>query len=320
MGYMDETERLLVRTMHWEADGVLTVTFARKDGGELPEWEPGSHVDLVLDNGLIRQYSLCGDPSDRDEYVIGVLHRSGGSGGSRFVHEELRPGMFVSVAPPRNNFPLAEAPDYLFVAGGIGVTPLLPMVRRLARDGADWKLLYGGRSRASMAFLGLGEELGDSVRISPDDEAGALPLNDFLSQATVETAVYCCGPEPLIDAVVSWCASAGLPRPHIERFEKRHVEADPGAQQNESFDVVLAVSGKQYQVPPDRSIIEVLEENGEFVPTSCREGYCGVCETVVVEGVPEHRDEYLTPEQRELNKTMMICCGRSKGPKLVLEL
>ena len=317
------SQRLLVRQMTWEADDVLSITLVRPDGGELPEWTLGSHIDLILPPDIIRQYSLCSDPANRTEYQVAVLKEPQSSGGSRYIHETMRPGDLVEVAGPRNNFPLIDAPHYLIIAGGIGVTPLLPMTFALAERGADWHLLYGGRRRASMAFLDRLSKLDGDVVIRPEDQFGLLDLKGAIEDTPEDTAVYCCGPEVLIAAVEAQCEASGRPAPHVERFKARPgllAEQAAEASGNTAFDVILARSGKRFTIPPDKSIIQVLKENRVFVPTSCTEGYCGVCETEVLEGIPDHRDDYLTPEKRASNKTMMVCCGRSKTPELVLKL
>lgn len=309
--------------MTWEAEDVLSVVLADPAGGELEPWTLGAHIDLVLPNGVIRQYSLCGSPAERRSWKIAVLNEPASSGGSRYIHEDLRPGMIVGAVGPRNNFPLVSAGRYLLIAGGIGVTPLLPMTTALEALGADWALLYGGRRLASMAFLGDLARFGDRVTVRPEEHHGLLDLAGAIGAEPDDSAIYCCGPEPLIAAVEEYCAATGRPAPHVERFNARPAHATELADQgvvDREFTLVLAKSGKRFTIPPGKTIIEVLAENRIFVATSCTEGYCGVCETEVVDGVPDHRDDYLPPERRESNETMMVCCGRSKTPELTLQL
>jgi ferredoxin-NADP reductase len=276
---------------------------------------------LILQPGLIRQYSLCGQPDNRREWTIAVLLEPESKGGSQYVHDVLRPGMIVSFAGPRNNFRLVEAPQFLFIAGGIGITPLLPMVRQVAAEGSDWKMLYGGRRRSSMAFVDELLQLGPQVTIAPEDEFGLLDLKSVISSLSVDAVVYCCGPERLISAVEATCAELDRPAPRVERFGARSSIINEGSSEtNVAFDVVLSESGERFTVPADKSIIEVLNEAGHFVLTSCEEGYCGTCETEVLSGIPDHRDEYLDEEERATNKRMMICVGRSKSPELTLKL
>jgi ferredoxin-NADP reductase len=300
------------------ADGVRAITLAPADGGDLPAWEPGAHVDLLLPGGITRQYSLCGDPADRDRWRVAVLREPESRGGSSYVHEQLQEGARLAVVGPRNAFELVDAGRYVFVAGGIGITPIIPMIRRVAERGGDWQLTYGGRTRASMAFA---EELAAAhpgrVSIAPQDVHGLLDLPAVIGAPDDDAVVYCCGPGPLIDAVEAFCA--GWPRGalHVERFRPADGALD-GAMS--SFDVVIASSGERITVGEEESIVDALDRVGVFIPTSCREGTCGTCETVVLEGVPDHRDSVLSEEEREENELMMLCCSRALTPELVLDL
>ncbi|KOX22288.1 PDR/VanB family oxidoreductase [Nocardiopsis sp. NRRL B-16309] len=298
------------------ADGVLRLTFTRVGGGAFDPWEPGAHVDLVLGPDLVRQYSLCGDPAERDVLRVAVLDVPDGRGGSRFVHERLDEGSTVRLRGPRNTFPFLPARRYVFVAGGIGITPLLPMVRAAHAAGADWRLLYGGRTRTAMAFgADLARDHGDRVALAPQDEVGLLDLDALPADPGDDALVYCCGPEPLIAAVEE--RAAGWPRGtlRVERFAPREAASGGGA-----FDVELAETGVTVHVPEDRSVLEAVEDSGVQVLSSCREGTCGTCETPVLDGVPDHRDSLLTDEERASGEMMMICVSRARTPRLVLEL
>ena len=291
------------------ADGVVALSLRAAGGGELPAWEPGAHVDLVLPGGVARQYSLCGDPDDRSVYRIAVLREPDGRGGSRHVHDELEAGGSVRVRGPRNHFPLLPARRYVFIAGGIGVTPILPMLARAEAAGAEWRLLYGGRTRASMAFLDELARYGEKVVVAPQDECGLLDLDRWLPGD--DTLVYCCGPEPLLAAV-----EARRPeRLRVERFAPRENVVG-----GEGFEVVLRGSGVTVEVAPDASILEAVERAGVPILSSCREGTCGTCETVVLDGVPDHRDAVLSADERAAGDVMMICVSRSCTPRIVLEL
>jgi ferredoxin-NADP reductase len=295
------------------ADGVVLLTLRHPDGDPLPAWEPGAHMDLVLSPGLVRQYSLCGDPADRSVLRLAVLREPDGRGGSHYVHDRLRPGDPVLIRGPRNNFPLVDARRYLFIAGGIGITPILPMLAAAEQRQADWRLVYGGRTRASMAFRDeLCRDYGDRVSIRPQDETGLLDLDSLLSEPEPGTAIYCCGPEPLLAAVEQRCAPGTL---HVERFTPK-----PDTGPSVSFEVELAQSGRTLVVPEGKSILEVVEDAGLTVLSSCREGTCGTCETGVLAGTPDHRDSLLTEEEKAAGDTMMICVSRSCGARLVLEL
>lgn len=299
------------------SNGVVTLLLGHAGGNDLPEWQPGSHIDMVFDDGLVRQYSLCGDPADRSTYRVGVLREQAGRGGSEFVHDRLQVGDPVRLRGPRNHFVLQPAASYLFVAGGIGITPLLPMIAEAQRNGTDWKLLYGGRSRDSMAFLDRLEEYGDRVDVRPEDEHGLLDLSAFLAHHRDGALVYSCGPEPLLKAMEAACANLPHNTLHVERFapkEEIHTDGDTG------FEVYLQASGLTVEVGPEQSILECVEAAGIPVLSSCQEGTCGTCETDVVEGDPNHRDSVLTEDDRASGETMMICVSRCKGKRLVLDL
>jgi ferredoxin-NADP reductase len=294
----------------------VALCLRRPDGGELPPWDPGAHIGLTLPNGVSRQYSLCGDPGDRLSWRVAVLREPDGTGGSRFVHDQLAAGNLVLADDPRNNFSLVASRRYLFIAGGIGITPILPMVAAAEAAGAEWGLLYGGRSRASMAFLGELAGYGDKVVVRPQDETGLLDLAAWLAGPRADTRVYCCGPEPLLAAVRERCGNWPPGTLHTEHF--RPVAPGEDAPRT-SFEVELALSGRTLRVPEEKSVLEVLEEAGVDILSSCREGTCGTCETVVLDGVPDHRDSLLTEEERTTSDVMYVCVSRSKTPRLVLE-
>jgi ferredoxin-NADP reductase len=303
------------------ADGVVRLVLRHPDGDALPAWQPGAHVDLVLADDLVRQYSLCGDPDDLSVLEVAVLREEAGRGGSQHVHDELAEGDVVRVRGPRNHFPLVLADRYLFIAGGIGITPILPMIAQAAASGADWRLVYGGRTRSSMAFHAeLQERYPGKVTIHPQDEAGLLDLPALLAEpgaSATDVAVYCCGPESLLGAVEQRCSSWPAGALHVERFAPKD---GAGAGPRESFEVELAQTGTTVTVPADRSILEVVEESGVQVLSSCQEGTCGTCETTVLSGVPDHRDSVLTGEEQAAGDTMMICVSRSCSARLVLDL
>jgi cytochrome P450/ferredoxin-NADP reductase len=299
------------------ADGVVTLTLREVDGRALPPWQAGAHVDLILDEAATRQYSLCGDPATPDVWRLGILRDAAGSGGSLFVHDQLRDGDTVHVRGPRNNFPLVESPRYLFIAGGIGITPILPMIRAAETAAADWRLVYGGRQRGSMAFLDELAVYGERVSVRPQDEFGLLDLNSLLAEPQADTKVYCCGPEPLLAAVERACVNWPKRSLHVERFVAKPL-TEPV--RNEAFDVYLAQSDVTVTVPPEKSILTALEEAGVEVLSSCAEGTCGTCETTVLGGVPDHRDSVLDEDDRESGGCMMICVSRACTSRLVLDL
>jgi ferredoxin-NADP reductase len=310
---------LMIAERERPAEGVLALTLRRPDGGELPAWEPGAHVDALLGEGMIRQYSLCGDPADRTAWRVAVLREQAGRGGSAFVHDRLARGDEVEVRGPRNHFPLLPAKRYLFVAGGVGITPILPMLGAATRRRIPWRLLYGGRTAASMAFAQQLREYGPHVQIRPQDEYGLLDLNAFLDSPDPETLVYACGPEPLLQAMEKATAAWPEGALHTERFTPKEIPAEDRAAERE-FEVVLARSGRTLSVPPGKSILETVEEAGIDVLSSCREGTCGTCETDVLDGAPDHRDSLLTPAEQEAGDTMFICVSRARTARLVLDI
>ncbi|MEU0003691.1 PDR/VanB family oxidoreductase [Streptomyces sp. NPDC006314] len=312
--------RLRLTSHETIADGVVRL---RLEGGGLPSWEPGAHLDLVLPSGLVRQYSLCGDLEDTSSYTVAARLAEDGRGGSREVHERLTEGMELEVCGPRNRFPLVEAPSYVFVAGGIGITPILPMLRALP-DGTDWRLLYGGRTRASMPFLeevgklaGTGAparaESGASGRLTlvAEDEDGRPDLDALFADVPKGTAVYCCGPEGLMTAV-----EARLPEGatlHLERFAPR-----TSSDENVPFEVELRRSGRTLTVPADSTLLAAVRRELPNTAYSCEQGFCGTCQQRVLEGEVDHRDELLTDAER--SGSLLICVSRAGSDRLVLDM
>ncbi|RFU87226.1 oxidoreductase [Streptomyces triticagri] len=305
--------QLTVHRMTWEAEGVLSVELVHPEGKPLPEWTPGSHIDVVA-GAYTRQYSLCGDPRDTGRYRIGVLDEPASRGGSRHVHTKLRPGQLLTVSEPRNHFVLEDAGAYLFVAGGIGITPLLAMAREAAARGARWRMVYGGRSRASMAFAEELSALDGELTLVPQDELGHIDLDAELSGLPDDTLVYTCGPAPLLAAVEERCPAERL---RLERFSAPVVERTGG---EEAFEVECRSSGRTLSVGPDSSILQAAEEAGLSVNSSCQEGICGSCETRVLDGTPDHRDFLLSEAEHAAGATMMICVSRCASGRLVLDL
>ncbi|MFC9624016.1 PDR/VanB family oxidoreductase [Streptomyces sp. NPDC056930] len=298
------------------ADGVAVLTLRRLDGEPLPQWQPGAHIDLLLADGLVRNYSLCGAPDDRTAWRIGVLRVPDGRGGSAYVHDKLHVGAQVRVRGPRNRFALRPARRYLFIAGGIGITPVLPMLAAVEAAGAQWRLLYGGRNRSSMAFLDELAWYGEAVAVRPQDQHGLLDLDSYLGDPDPDTLVYCCGPEPLLAAVEQRCRAWPAKALQVERFQAKAQDATSGG----AFEVVLARSGITVQVPSEHSVLDAVRKVGVAALSSCAKGICGTCETEVLDGEPDHHDSVLSAEERESNEIMMICVSRSRGPRLVLDL
>lgn len=328
MSFFNDVERDLVVAARTDlASGVVALDLVAHNGRDLPAWTPGSHVDLILDDGrapgserVERQYSLCGDPDDRSTWRVAVLREVAGRGGSRHVHDAVEVGQRIRVRGPRNHFAFEADPStrYRFVAGGIGITPILGMVRAAHAAGAEWTLHYAGRSRATMAFADqLAQEYGDRVALSPADEGARLDV-EAVAAASGADEVYACGPAKLLDALAAAMTDAG-PRLHLERFEA--VEYGEPLW-SEPFDVELALSGTVVTVLPEQSVLEAIEQQSPetVVLSSCRRGTCGTCEAPVLEGIIEHRDSVLTPLEREESAVMMVCVSRAACPLIVLDL
>jgi len=317
---MSNSQQILARvqSMRFEAEGIVSVELVSPTGDALPAFAAGAHIDLHLPNGIVRSYSLCNSPQERQRYVIGVLHDRGSRGGSRYVHEQLRVGATIPIGAPRNNFPLDEtAPHTVLVAGGIGITPIFGMLNELRRLGRSVELLYCARSRHEAAFVSaLPPDV--VVRTHFDADAGCAPdLRASLAGVQADSHLYCCGPTPMLAAFEDACASLGLPHVHIERF----APAEPVvAMQGSEYECQLARSQKLLLVPAGKSLLDALLEAGVDVDHSCREGVCGSCETSVLDGVPDHRDGVLTKAERESGATMMVCVSGCKGRRLVLDL
>jgi ferredoxin-NADP reductase len=290
--------------------------FRRPDGAPLPAAEPGAHIDLHLPNGMLRQYSLTVSEPDPTRYVVGIKRDPESRGGSRYIFEELHVGRLIKISAPRNNFPLVEAPHVVLIAGGIGITPIWCMVQRLRAQGRPFTLHYACRSRTDTACLAPLSEMNE-VRFHFDDEAAGkfLDVGAAVTAAPANAHFYCCGPIPMLRAF----EEATKPRPpehvHVEYFTAKEEANLEGG-----FVVQLSRTGKEFVIPPGKSILEVLQDAGLNVPYSCQEGICGACETTVISGLPDHRDSVLTDAERAANKTMMICCGGCKGDKLVLDI
>lgn len=319
----EATYEVLVRQVTWEADGVVSLRLVDPEGRELPPWGPGAHIDLVLPSGLIRQYSLCGDVEDRYSFRVGVLNDPSSRGGSKEIHESNLIGKHLTVRGPRNHFHLSDDAGFVFIAGGIGITPMLPMITEAERRGTPWTLIYGGRSRATMAFLDeIGAHKGGTVDLIPEEELGYPDLDTILRDTPSSSAVFTCGPPGMLAAVeeraAKYLAEGAL---HLERFTAPEGSVAPELTGDDDvFECVLSRKGITITVPPDRTLLRAIRDVIPSMLYSCEEGYCGTCEVKVLEGIPDHRDTILSDEEREANKSIMVCVSRSKSPRLVLDL
>ena len=306
-----------------EAEDICTFELVAETGTALPDFSAGSHVDVHLPGGITRQYSLCNNPTENHRYLIGVLRDPASRGGSRAMHDAVQEGDCLRISAPKNHFPLAhEARRHLLLAGGIGITPILCMAERLANIGASFEMHYCTRSRERTAFHQRIVQSGfaATAHFHFDDGPAGQKLDIEQLLATPENAVhlYVCGPRGFMDAVLGTARARAWPEPqlHYEFFA-----ADVGvADSDTNFEVQLASTGRVVTVPRDKSALQALAAAGIDLPFACEQGVCGTCMTRILEGVPEHRDSYLTPEEREANDQFTPCCSRARTPRLVLDL
>lgn len=316
------TAELVVQRRTTAADGVVALDLVDPAGADLPAWKPGAHLDLLLDEGLVRQYSLCGDPRDAGTWRVGVLLDPNSRGGSERVHAHLTEGATIRVRGPRNHFPLVDSPKYLFIAGGIGITPMKAMAESIERAGLEWAMIYLGRARSTMAFQQeLTETFGDHVTIWADDERGGFfDLASVLAEPLEGTLIYSCGPEPLLAAVEKHCAHWPEGSLHVERFAAKAPSAEVLAEALDTYQVVCQSSGVTVEVADGVPMLDALEDAGIAIMSSCGEGVCGTCRTAVLEGMPAHRDSLLTEAERAAGDVILPCVSHSRSEKLVLDL
>lgn len=313
---------LRVAAIAREAEAILAFELAHPGGAALPAFTAGAHVDVILPNGIRRQYSLCNDPRERHRYIIAVLKETAGRGGSKAMHDGVAVGDRLTVSTPRNNFPLAgdEARFHLLLAGGIGVTPMLAMIAALEARGAAWRMHYCTRGPERTAFAARLAPLiaAGKVRLHHDggDPSRGLDLKALLAERPAGAHVYYCGPPGFMTGAKAAASHWPAEAVHCEYFTA--AEDKPAASANTAFQIRIAKTGQVFDVPADRSIVQVLRANGIAIETDCEEGYCGTCVTPWTAGEPEHRDTVLSEADRK--RYMMICCGRSKTPLLVLDL
>lgn len=309
-----------VLARHEEAEGICSYELARTDGAPLPAFSAGAHVDVHLPGGIVRQYSLCNDDQETHRYRIAVLRDPASRGGSIALHDQVKAGDTLTISAPRNQFPLLDAPLSLLLAGGIGITPLLCMAQRLAATGRDFRLHYCTRSLSRTAFRERVAAFGDRARLHLDDGDAAqkLDLPAALAAAPAGSRLYVCGPPGFIDFVVNTAKAQGWPaeRLHLEYFGA----APQDTSGDRAFEVRVASTGKTYNVAADQTVIAALQDQGVEVLVSCEQGVCGTCLTRVLEGECDHRDMYLTDDEKARNDQFLPCCSRARSPLLVLDL
>jgi tetrachlorobenzoquinone reductase len=315
---------LVVTRLTHEAQDVLGLELRAPDRSELPDFTAGAHVDLFLPGGICRQYSLVNSPLEGDRYVLGIGLSPASRGGSAYLHQRLAVGDLLSVGMPRALFGVAaEASGHVFVAGGIGITPILSMIHWCEAMGEAWRLLYCVRSRARAAYAWSLAPHGERVQLHVDEESpGSAPdLQGWLRQAPQGAHVYCCGPEGLMQAVAAAASEVGLAKAatHFERFTAPSPGLETAANAG-AFSVILQRSGLRIDVSQSESLLEALERSNVGVPFSCREGMCRSCEVPLLAGVADHRDFVLSDEDRAAQKCILPCVSRALSPELVLDL
>lgn len=313
-----------VRVAHrrQETDDIISLELEALDGGALPPFEAGAHIDVHVAPGIVRQYSLCNASSERHRYVIGILRDPQSRGGSVAIHERLQPGSVVEVSAPRNHFPLKPQAKSVLIAGGIGITPMLCMAETLHAAGTAFSLHYCARDQGRAAFLDriAQSPFSENVVFHYDDKADEQKLHpdELFSRMGAEEEIYVCGPAGFIDWVCQAADQAGVPK-HRVRYE--HFSAKPvDTSQDGAFDVRIASSGQLFHIPADQSVADVLLAAGVDIYTSCGEGSCGSCVMRLVEGEADHRDVFLTDEEHASGNQFTPCCSRAKSPLLVLDL
>jgi vanillate O-demethylase ferredoxin subunit len=320
---VDATLAVRVARKHTEAEGICSLELVSVSGGALPAFTAGAHIDVHLPGGLTRQYSLCNSPLEAHRYVIAVLRDPASRGGSRAVHDAVHEGDTLTISVPKNHFALAtDASRHLLLAGGIGVTPLLAMAEQLTAQGESFALHYCARSKSRAAFVQrmLDAPFAAHVHMHWDDEPGpsAFDAAALLAQIQPGTHLYVCGPKGFMDHVLSTARQAGWPERqlHFEFFgaEIAHLASD------RAFVVKIASSGQEIEVPADKTVVQALQQAGVDIPIACEQGVCGTCLTRVLEGVPDHKDMYLTPEEQAANDQFLPCCSRARSPQLVLDI
>jgi vanillate O-demethylase ferredoxin subunit len=316
----------LVVARKWrEAADVHGFELADPEGRELPPFTAGAHVDIEIAPGLVRQYSLCNDPRRRDHYQIAVLRETASRGGSAALIERIEAGQRLKVSEPRNHFALEpSARKTVLIAGGIGVTPILCMAERLAHAGAPFELHYAARSPERAAFVQRIEAsaFADRTKLyfSEGPAAARLDLEAVLADPVPGAHLYVCGPARLIEAALAVAKAKGWPASRVHREFFAPPEGEAQLSPAEAFEVEIASSGQVIAVPADRTATQVLAEHGVEVPTSCEQGVCGTCVTRVLDGVPDHRDFYLTADEQAAGDQITLCCSRAKTKRLVLDL
>ncbi|KAF1311043.1 Vanillate O-demethylase reductase subunit [Pseudomonas sp. SG-MS2] len=314
---------VVISAIRLEAEDIISIELVPANGGAMPVFDAGSHIDVHLPQGIIRQYSIWNHPDETHRYCVGVLKDPSSRGGSRAVHEQLRVGQVIQISEPRNLFPLdVKAKRSVLFAGGIGITPILSMAQRLAANNQDFEMHYCARAEEKAAFVRKlkGLPFADRVHFHFDSGAAEQKLNApaFFTQEPKDSHIYVCGPTGFMDFVLNTAREHGWPEAHLH---KEYFAAAPTSRSDDgTFEVQIHSTGQIFQIPSDQSVIQVLDAAGICIPVSCEQGICGTCVTRVLDGEPDHRDYFLSPEERAKNDQFTPCCSRAKSACLVLDL
>ena len=313
---------VIVKNRKEEVKDIISFELVEKDGGKLPPFTAGAHIDIYLKSGLTRQYSICNNPNDANFYKVAILKESASRGGSIEIHDTIKNEDILQISEPRNLFELEpNAKKYLLFAAGIGITPILSMAEYLADKGADFQIHYSAKSKNSASFADQlsSSKLGDFTKFYFSDENNRLDIQKELESIDSDAHIYVCGSNRYIDNILEVYSKLNLPESQIHReFFSSSVEVDES--KDAEFEVELKNSGKIYTIPSDRTIFEVLDENGVEITVSCEQGVCGSCMTKVIDGIPEHRDSFLLDSEKKANNIITPCCSRAKSEKLILDL
>ena len=312
----NQTISVRLKSITYEAKDVLLFELIPLCDQKLQPFSAGSHIDVFLPNGLIRQYSLCNSPLEKNRYVLGVKRDPLSRGGSNYIHDVLKVGSELKISVPRNNFPLSnESPHSVLIGGGIGITPLISMGHELNAKNASWQLFCSFKNRSDVVLSGQFDASKVHLHIDSESQTGFLDITSILSNAPEGSHFYCCGPEPMLNNFIEQSKLIDTSRIHYEFFKPIATKLT-----GDSFEVKLHHTKKIFHVGPDQTILQVLQKNGISAPGSCEQGICGTCETHVLDGIPDHRDSLLSAEEKYTNKVMMICCSRSLSPSITLDL
>lgn len=311
---------VVVKNRHVEGGNIAVMEFESATSATLPKVEAGAHIDVHLPNGMVRQYSLCQNPNDEGKFRLGILRDPESRGGSVSAFDEIKDGMQIQVSEPKNLFPLLKAKHSVLIGGGIGITPLITMAYQLASEGTSFELHYCGASPENCAFV---DEIKNgelakytTFHFKSEGASHRAFFESAIKDIDLESHIYTCGPVGFMDWVINLATAHDFPEQQIHK-EYFQVETDTSG---DSFEVVAERSGKIIMVEAGETILQALAKEGIEIEMSCEQGVCGTCMCDVIEGEPDHRDVYFTDEEKASNEQILVCCSRSKTPRLILDI